>query len=257
MSESLVSVIMPAHNAATFIAESIESVRRQSHSDWELLIIDDHSRDQTVKVVKEIQQKDSRIKLHELPANQGAGFARNIGIKAAKGEFISFLDADDLWEPEKLEIQLEFMKKNRVDVCYSSYELIDEQGDDLRKKVVALPKLSFKKLRKANYVGNLTGIYNAKTLGKIYCPLIRKRQDWGLWLLAVQKAGGAEGIQKSLAKYRVRKGSISGNKLEMLGYNYRVYRKVLNYSAPKSAFLMLLFLWEQFFVKSRQTVASE
>jgi glycosyltransferase involved in cell wall biosynthesis len=208
-------------------------------------------------LVREIQEKENRIKLHELPTNQGAGFARNIGIKAAKGDFISFLDADDLWEPEKLAFQLQFMRKKNVEVCYSSYELINENGERLHKRILALPHLSFRKLRKANYVGNLTGIYNAGSLGKIYCPLIRKRQDWGLWLLALKKSGGAKGIEKPLAKYRVRKGSISGNKWEMLGYNYRVYRKVLNYSAFKSGGLMLLFLWEQFFVKSKQMVASE
>ncbi|GAB2762627.1 glycosyltransferase family 2 protein [Salinimicrobium soli] len=257
MSESLVSVIMPAYNSAAFIAESIDSVRQQTHENWELLVIDDASDDETVRVVKALQEHDNRIKLHQLPNNQGAGFARNIGIKASKGDYISFLDADDLWMPKKLSVQLEFMKKNDAEVCYSSYELVDEEGQRLHKKVEALEKLRFKKLLRANYVGNLTGIYHSGSLGKIYCPLIRKRQDWGLWLLAVKKAGGAKGIEESLAKYRVRKGSISGNKLEMLGYNYSVYRKILNYSAPKSAFLMLLFLWEQFFVKSKQTVASK
>ncbi len=144
-----------------------------------------------------------------------------------------------------------------MQVCYSSYELMKEDGSSLKKQVKALDFLSFQKLKKANYVGNLTGIYDAKQLGKIYCPLIRKRQDWGLWLLAVQKAGGAIGIQEPLAIYRERKGSISRNKMEMLQYNYRVYRKVLKYSSLKSLFWMVLFLWEQLFVKQKQKVALE
>lgn len=257
MKSSLVSIIMPAYNAEKFIAESIASVQQQTHENWELLIIDDASKDGTRELIKRLQKQDGRIKIHELPTNQGAGFARNIGIKASKGDFISFLDADDLWKPQKLEKQLQFMRQQKVQVCYSSYDLIDEAGNPLNKTVKALQKLPFQKLLRANYVGNLTGIYNAKELGKIYCPLIRKRQDWGLWLLAVQKAGGAKGISEALAYYRVRENSISRNKWEMLGYNYKIYREVLDFSALKSGFWMLLFLWEQFFVKSRQTKASE
>ena len=251
----MVSVIMPAYNAAGFIAESIHSVQQQTHSGWELLVIDDASHDSTSEVVEALKANDDRIKLHVLPTNQGAGFARNIGIKAATGDFISFLDADDLWKPHKLEKQLNVMQEDNMQVCYSSYELMTEEGQTLKKQIKALKSLSFDKLKKANYIGNLTGIYNARALGKIYCPLIRKRQDWGLWLLAVRKAGGAKGITEPLAIYRERKGSISQNKMEMLQYNYKVYRKVLKYSAPKSLFWMVLFLWEQLFVKQKQKVA--
>ncbi|MEG9327447.1 glycosyltransferase family 2 protein [Salinimicrobium catena] len=249
-----VSIVMPAHDAEAFIVESISSVQQQTHENWELLVIDDASHDQTAKIVEDLMAEDDRIKLHSLPANQGAGFARNIGIKASKGDYISFLDADDLWKPHKLKTQLDFMAREKVYVCYSSYELMDEDGKSLVKKIEALEELPFSKLLKANYVGNLTGIYDASHLGKIFCPLIRKRQDWGLWLLAVKKAGGARGITEPLATYRVRKHSISANKWEMLGYNYKVYRKVLGFSALKSGFWMLLFLWEQFMVKSRRKV---
>lgn len=248
----MVSVIMPAFNAAEYITETIFSVQRQTHEEWELLVVDDASTDNTSEVVTALQKEDERIKYYSLPANQGAGFARNIGIKAATGDFIAFLDADDLWKPEKLEKQLRLMQEEHVDVCYSSYELIDKEGRGLNKVIQAPGYLPFNKLKKANYIGNLTGIYNASTLGKIYCPLIRKRQDWGLWLLAVEKAGHARGIQESLALYRKRPNSISGNKLEMLQYNYRVYRKVLGYNPAKSLFWMLLFLWEQLVVKARR-----
>lgn len=250
----MVSVIMPAYNSASFISESIESVQQQTYTNWELLVIDDASLDRTSEIVEEFRASDERIKLHVLPTNQGAGFARNIGIKAATGDFISFLDADDLWKPQKLEKQLKIMQEEDMQVCFSSYELMEEDGQSMRKQVKALEFLSFDKLKKANYIGNLTGIYNSAKLGKVYCPLIRKRQDWGLWLLAVQQAGGARGIKEPLAIYRERKGSISRNKMEMLQYNYRVYRKVLKYSAPKSLFWMVLFLWEQLFVKQKQKV---
>ena len=254
-SSPLVSVVMPAYDAAGFISESISSVINQTYENWELLVIDDASGDDTPALVERLMEEDERIRLHSLPANQGAGFARNIGIKASEGEFIAFLDADDLWKPQKLQKQLSFMEKEAAAVCYSSYELIDEKGQSLNRMIKAKKFLSFQKLLRANYVGNLTGIYNAKKLGKIYCPLIRKRQDWGLWLLALQKAGGAKGISEPLAAYRVRKNSISGNKWEMLQYNYKVYRKVLGFSAFKSSFWILQFLLEQFLVKSRQNVS--
>lgn len=252
--KALVSVIMPAYNASGYIAESIRSVQQQSFEDWELLVIDDASKDGTSEIVEALRAKDSRIKLHVLPTNQGAGFSRNIGIKAATGDYISFLDADDLWKPHKIQTQLDLMKNENVQVCFSSYELIDEWGKSLQKQIKALQFLPFKKLKKANYIGNLTGMYNASELGKIFCPLIRKRQDWGLWLLAVEKAGFAKGIQEPLAVYRERENSISGNKIEMLQYNYRVYREVLEYSSVKSLFWMLLFLWEQLLIKQRQKV---
>ena len=257
MKNSLVSIIMPAYNAEGFISESIQSVQQQTHENWELLVIDDASTDRTLELIGQFQSKDHRIRLHPLPTNQGAGFARNIGIKASKGDYISFLDADDLWKPRKLQQQLQFMEKEGAQVCYSSYDLMSEEGATLNKTVEALQKLPFKKLLRANYVGNLTGIYSARELGKIYCPLIRKRQDWGLWLLAVRKAGGAKGMKEPLAVYRVRQNSISRNKWEMLGYNYKVYREVLGFPALKSGLWMLLFLYEQFFVKRKQITASK
>jgi teichuronic acid biosynthesis glycosyltransferase TuaG len=249
----LVSIVMPAHNVCAFLAESIRSIQSQTYPHWELLIIDDASGDNTFEIARRFQKMDSRIKPVQLPTNQGAGFARNIGIKASEGEFIAFLDADDIWLPFKLEKQLDFMQKHKIMVTYSSYELIDEQSESLGLVVRALKELSPGKILKANYVGNLTGIYHSHKLGKLYCPPIRKRQDWALWIQAIQKAGGAKGMEEVLAQYRVRKNSLSGNKWEMLGYNFTVYRKVLGYSGFRSSVLFLQFLFEQFFVKSRQT----
>lgn len=252
--EPLVSIVMPAYNAISFIAESIASVQRQTYGNWELLIIDDGSGDGTPALVEEFVKRDQRVRFHALPVNQGAAFARNIGIKASEGDYIAFLDADDLWKPHKLETQLDFMQSRNLNVSYSSYELLDEQGRSLNKMVQALETLSFSKLLRANYVGNLTGMYHAAGIGKIYNPPIRKRQDWAMWLQALKKGGDAKGIKEPLAMYRKRKNSISGNKWEMLQYNYQVYRTVLKFSTLKSGLCFSRFLYEQFFVKSRQLV---
>ncbi len=200
--------------------------------------------------------ENNKIKLFKNELNQGAALSRNRGIKAAQGDYIAFLDADDLWKPNKLETQIAYMENNQCDVCFSSYEQIDESGKPLNKLIKALPVLTYQKYLKSNYIGNLTGIYNAKAIGKITAPNLRKRQDWLLWLSAIKKSGKpAKGIQESLAYYRVRKNSMSSNKIDLLKHNYWVYKKGLRFSTLKSICYMLIFLKEHFFVKSKQIVS--
>lgn len=248
----LVSVIMPAYNSEAFISEAIRSVIDQTYPNWELFVIDDASSDSTLKIIQDYSGKDDRIHILKNSSNKGTHQTRNKGIEAATGDFIAFLDADDQWKPEKLQKQLEIISREDIAACFSSYDLISENGRPLNKKVEALPVLTYEKLLKANYVGNLTGIYNVKVLGKIYCPEIRKRQDWALWLKVIEEGGPMEGIRDSLAIYRIRKNSISNNKFEMLKYNFLVYNQVLGYGFIDSFWKMLVFLNEQFFVKSRQ-----
>ncbi len=248
----LVSVIMPAYNSAAFISEAIHSVIQQSYLNWELLVIDDASADETILIVESFSKNNPRIKLFKNASNQGAGITRNKGIKEAKGAFIAFLDADDVWLPEKLDVQLAFMWKHDLEMTFSSYNLMDEAGILLQKKVKALPVLTYQKLLRSNYVGNLTGIYNVEKLGKIYCPELRKRQDWALWLTILSKIGSTKGIEKSLANYRIRENSISKNKTALLKYNYLIYSEFLKYSRFKSLMKMSVFLKEHFFVKNKQ-----
>ncbi|WP_037318214.1 glycosyltransferase family 2 protein [Salegentibacter sp. Hel_I_6] len=252
MENPLVSVIMPAFNAEDFIETAVNSVISQTYSNWELFIIDDASTDATFSIAKKLAKEDFRIKILQNQKNSGTGISRNKGIKAAQGDFIAFLDTDDHWKPKKLEIQLEIMQEEEAAVCFSSYLQIDENGNSRNEIIEALPILTYQKLLKSNYVGNLTGMYSVKKLGKIYAPEMRKRQDWALWLEAVEKGGPAIGIQRCLAKYRVRKSSISGNKLEMLKYNFNIYHKFLGFNFLKSTGNMLVFLKEHFLVKKKQ-----
>lgn len=252
MNEPLVSVIMPAYNSADFIAEAIASVRNQSYKNWELFVIDDVSTDNTCSIVKKIIRLEPRIRLLKNLNNEGAGVSRNKGIAAAKGNFIAFLDADDLWLPKKLEVQIKFMTENRMAMSFSSYHLISEDGEYLSKGILAVSKLSFKKLVKANYVGNLTGMYDVTKTGKIYSPLLRKRQDWALWLSVLQKVEFSQGIQHPLACYRIRRNGISNDKWALIKYNYQIYNRFLNFGIFKSSVYMILFSWEHFFVKTKQ-----
>lgn len=249
----MVSIITPTYNSKDYISHTIQSVLNQTYSDWEMIIVDDCSSDNTCDIVTSFIKKDSRISLTKLNKNSGAGIARNKGVELAKGDYIAFLDADDLWKPHKLETQIKFMSIHNLSFTFSSYEQINELGKPLHIKIEALPTLNYSKLKLSNYVGNLTGIYNAKKLGKISIPSMRKRQDWAHWIQVISKSGKTKSISESLAYYRVRKDSISSNKLNLLKYNYIFYRKGLNFAPLKSVIYLIRFLFEQFFVKSKQT----
>lgn len=248
----LVSIITPSYNAEKYIAETIKSVQNQTYTLWELLITDDDSIDNTCAIVEKFIVKDSRIKLFKLSENSGPATARNHSISKAKGQYIAFLDADDIWLPKKLELQLEKIQKYKASVCFSSYSLIDEQGKDLETTINAISKLNYNKLLKNNYIGNLTGLYDATALGKIYNPNLKKRQDWCVWLEALKRsAKPAIGIQQPLAKYRIRQNSVSSNKFNLLKYNFKVYHKFLKFNFLKSMFYLILFLWEYFFIRPK------
>lgn len=253
-----VSIITAMYNVEAFISETIKSVVNQTYNNWELILIDDSSTDTTLKTIQPFLENFTNIKLIKNTENLGAALTRNKGIEAAKGDFIAFLDGDDLWKPEKLKKQIKFMQNTQCLVSFSSYEQIDETGNPLNTLVKALPKLTYKKILKSNYIGNLTGIYNAKVLGKITTPNLRKRQDWVLWLKAVKKSvKPALGIQESLAYYRVRSHSISSNKWQLIKYNYKVYKKGLEFSTLKSLYFTLVFLMEHFFIKSKLVISTK
>ena len=250
--DKLVSIIMPMFNSEAFVLEAINSVLSQTYTKWELIIVDDCSTDTSVVLVEGISIKETRIRLLKNETNSSAAISRNKAIEASKGDYIAFLDADDLWLPNKLEVLTYVLSKNKADVCFSSYEQINENGNKLNNLIQALPILSYNKLLKSNYVGNLTGMYNAENLGKITSPNLRKRQDWLLWLKAIKTSGKpAIGIQESLALYRIRENSMSSNKMNLVKYNYWVYKKGLGYSSIQSFFKMMVFLKEHFFVKSK------
>ncbi|WGK65799.1 glycosyltransferase family 2 protein [Croceiramulus getboli] len=249
------SVIMPVFNAEDFLKDAVNSVIDQTYASWELILIDDASTDGSQALISAFAKAHpQQIQCIQFKSNQGTAKARNAGIERAKGRFICFLDADDRWMPEKLEKQYQCFMTTGTAVCFSSYVLMQETGELLHQKVQAFPELPYSKLLKANYIGNLTGAYDTQKLGKCYSPLLRKRQDWALWLEVIRKGGSAVGIQQPLAVYRKRKGSISANKLALLKYNFLIYYSFLDYPLVKSLGCMLVFLREQLMIKPRQTV---
>ena len=248
----MVSIVTPAYNSEEFISTTIDSIITQTFTNWELIVVNDGSTDKTQSIVEEYLEKDNRIKLLNHIKSQGAGITRNKAIEESRGDYIAFLDADDKWKPEKLEKQVKLLQESNTAICFSSYELIDDKEQPLNTMIEALDKVSYQKQLKCNYIGNLTGIYDVRKLGKIYMPEIPKRQDWVLWLQAIEKGGDAIGIKESLAFYRVRKDSISSNKWKLIKHNFNVYRKTLKFGWIKSVRFILIFLYEYFFVKSKQ-----
>lgn len=224
MSE-LVSIIMPAYNAEKFISESIESVRKQTYQNWELLIVDDCSTDTTKTIVKKLSEVDSRIVYIPLLKNSGAAIARKTGIEASKGRFIAFLDSDDLWIPEKLEKQIAFMLKNKKTFTCTIYGKITENGT-VTDRVVNDKNISDYKSLLKNCPGNSTVIYDAHKLGKITPVNIRKRNDYVLWLSVIKKSKNICCIQELLGYHREREGSISSNKMSLMKYHWQIYRNI-------------------------------
>jgi glycosyltransferase involved in cell wall biosynthesis len=248
----LISIITPLYNAESFISETIESILKQTYKNWEQIIVNDASTDNSLSKAQSFAKDDERIKIEDLPENKGAAYCRNLATSKARGSYIAFLDSDDLWQPDKLEKQLNFMQQNDCDVSFTSYRHIDENGIRMNKRIRAIPELSYKKQHRNNYIGNLTGMYNVKTLGKIKSPDIRKRQDWAVWLEAIKRSGKpALGLQEDMSLYRVRQDSMSSNKTKLVKYNYSFYRDYLGYSPVKAAWNLLQFFYEYFLVRPR------
>jgi len=249
----LVSVIIPTFNAEKFVAKTIQSVLGQTHTNWELLLVDDVSIDNTVSILQSFAKQDARIKVFQLPKNSGPGVARNFAIQQAQGNYIAFLDADDLWKPEKLEKQLKFMEEENLPMTFSFYEQMDEEGVLLNKVITAPLEVSYSKLFYCNWIGNLTGIYSVDFFGKIPISSIKKRQDWILWLTLVKKIEKVKPVPESLAYYRVRKDSVSSSKVKLIKYNYAIYRDFHGNHPLKAAFNTGLFLVHQLLIKPRFT----
>lgn len=225
--KTVVSIITPCYNSEHFISSTIQSVLDQSYEYWEMLIVDDNSSDNSVSIVDEYMLIDPRIKCIQLAENRGAAVCRNKAIEMAKGDYIAFLDSDDLWSKNKLEIQIQFMSSNNYKLTFGRYLKIDEKGQVIKNSVVKTrSKLSYREMLTSNKMGCLTVVYNAKELGKIYMPLIRKRQDYALWLKILSITPYAYGMKDILGSYRVRKSSISSSKIEMMKWNWKLFREI-------------------------------
>ena len=221
--EDLVSIIMPSYNTARYIRDSIQSVLDQTYENWELIIVDDCSTDNTDEVVNSFQ--DDRIRFFKNDSNYGAALTRNKALREAKGEWIAFLDSDDLWEPTKLEEMLLFMKQNNYVFAYHEFEKIDENSDSLNILVSGPKVVTKRKMYHYDYIGCLTFMYSYKFFGLIQIKDIKKNNDYAI-LLKLCKRANCYLLEKNLAKYRIRKKSISHDRLvKKLKSHYDLFKE--------------------------------
>ncbi|CAA6812530.1 MAG: Putative N-acetylgalactosaminyl-diphosphoundecaprenol glucuronosyltransferase [uncultured Sulfurovum sp.] len=220
---SLVSIITPSYNSVRFIKSTIKSVLNQTYENWEMIIVDDVSSDNSNEIIEKYSQKDSRIILIKLKENSGPAIARNRAIEEAKGRYIAFLDADDLWLPEKLDKQISFMNDKNSSLSYTAYDLIDEEDNNIG-SFKPPSVVSYSSMLKTNSIGCLSAMYDTKYLGKVYFPDIIKKQDFALWLKILKTTNTAQGLIEPLAFYRIRKISVSSSKVKNSIFVWRIFR---------------------------------
>lgn len=237
-----VSIITPVFNAEKFIGEAITSVQNQTYTDWEMIIVDDCSKDNSQKIIEGFSKKDNRIKYLKLEKNLGAAVARNTALEKAKGRFIAFLDSDDLWEPNKLEKQIKFMEENKIGFSFTSYRLIDEEGNDLNKIITVPFKVNYDALLKNTIIGCLTVVIDKDIIGDFRMPLVRAGQDTATWLSILRRGFEAYGINEPLARYRKVSGSISNNKIKALKRTWNTYKNIEKLPFPKLCYVFTCYV---------------
>lgn len=235
--KELVSIIMPSYNTAQFISETIHSVLNQTYSNWELIIVDDCSKDNTDEVVAAFLS-DPRIRYLKNEVNSGAALSRNYALREAKGKWIAFLDSDDLWEPEKLEKQLAFMKENGYAFSYTDY-MIQLNGEWLPYVYTGPRVVNRRKMYDYCYFSTITVMYDRDVIGLVQIENLRKNNDYAMWLQAIEKSNCYR-LPECLSYYIKHEGSISsGSKLKLVKWHYLLFKNGLHKNAFVASILTL------------------
>lgn len=245
--KELVSVIMPVYNAETFLNQSIQSVISQTYQNWELLIVDDCSKDNSASIIHKFVQQNSRIKYFKTDKPSGSPILpRNIGIENAQGRYIAFLDSDDVWLPNKLERQLKlFEQYEDMAICFSNYEKMTEQGERNNRIIKAPSVTTYKQLLLGNVIGCLTAVYDTEKVGKVFFQN-HSHEDYILWLDILKRGYIARNTNTVEALYRVRENSVSSNKLKTLSWQWDIYRNVEKIGLLRSSYYFLNYAYRAF-----------
>jgi len=239
MKKGLVSIITPMYNGERFIAQTMDSVLAQSYQDWEMIVVDDGSKDNGSAIVTTYAVKDARIQLVQ-QSNMGCGAARNNGIRRAEGQYIALLDADDTWNSNFLEKQMALMKEKNTELVYSSHTRIDENNEECLKPFIVPEKVGYKDLLKTCSISCLTGLYDTKTFGKVYLREDMKnlRDDYVYWLEIIKNVKTAYGNREILANYRVLDNSASRKKKKVIKPHFMVLYKIENLGMARSLYYL-------------------
>ena len=243
----LVSIVMPAHNSEGSLRESVQSVVAQIYKEWELIIVDDASRDNTLAVATQFASDEPRIRVMRLEQNVGVAEARNRGINAARGQYLAFLDSDDLWLPNKLETQIGFMGSTGAGFSFAQYRRIGRDGS-LSNPIKVPRTVNYEGLLRGNSIGCLTVAIDRHQIPEISMPKI-KHEDYVTWLKILKRGHIAYGIPQDLARYRVASLSVSSNKRRSAGWTWNVYRRVEGLSVIKSAWCFLHYTARAIYVR--------
>lgn len=239
MTEDIISIIVPVYNVENFITETMESVRVQTYTHWELLLIEDGSSDRSAEIIEAYAEKtgDKRIRLICQPSNLGAARARNRGVAQARGRYIAYLDADDLWHPEKLKRELAFLKAKNAAFVFTGYEFADEQGRGTGKIVRVPETLNYRQALKNTTIFTTTVMFDMEKISKeeLEMPVI-KSEDTALWWKILRSGHIAYGLDENLASYRRAGRTLSSNKLEAVRRIWNLYRKAEGMGIFSSAF---------------------
>lgn len=237
--EELISVIVPVYNVENYIEETIACVQAQTLKNWELLLVEDCGNDGTLDIIKRYMDnsRDPRIRLIRQPENLGAARARNRGLKEARGRYIAYLDADDLWAPQKLERELAFMKEKGAAFAFTGYEFADGQGKGTGKVVHVPETLNYRQALSNTTIFTTTVMFDTEKIGrdKLEMPVV-KSEDTALWFQVLRQGYTAYGLDENLVKYRRAGRSLSSNKLEAVRRIWNLYRRSEHLSLPRSAY---------------------
>ena len=239
----LVSIITPSFNSEKYIKDAILSVINQTYQNWELIIIDDCSTDNSLSIVKSFSRNDSRINYYKNKTNSGAAVSRNLGLEKSLGRFVSFIDSDDIWFPEKLDLQINFMLDNDYIISFTSYGLIDNQGNFLNKIIRSVKEIDYKGYMKNTVIGMSTSMIDTSKTDSFKFINIRTRQDTYLWITLLKRGLKAHGINSVLANYRVRNESISSNKLQAAKRVWFLYYSLENLGYFRSLYFFSFYLF--------------
>lgn len=241
MKDKLVSVITPMYNAQNWIEETIFSVQAQTYQEWEMIIMDDCSVDDSPEIVKKLQEKDKRIKYFRNEKNRGVATTRNRAIECATGRYIAFLDSDDRWFPNKLEMQIQTMQKKDAAFCFSACEVIDQKGERVNVRQVP-ERVSYRELLRGNVIPCLTVILDRKHIPEIMMPQI-PHEDYATWLKILKNGNVAYGVNEILASYREGGNTVSSDKLKAMRWTWAIYRDYLGLSLCKASFYFCCYVW--------------
>ena len=240
---ALVSIITPSYNSARFINECVESVLEQTYINWELIIVDDASNDNSRELIITIAARDNRIKFIFLNKNIGVAGARNIALEKSKGRYIAFLDSDDVWKKQKLTKQIHFMQSHDLSFSFSSYESISENGIKVFKEIKAPLKIDYNSFLKNTIIGCLTVVLDKEKIGDFKMPKLRTSQDMALWLSIMKGGVIAYGIKESLAYYRIVGKSNTSNKFRVILGVWKIYRNEEGFGYMRSIWCFLNYLF--------------